>query len=209
MPEIPPISWSEVSAQCGTGDVILFTGTDSGSQIIEDALGGPYSHVVMLVRPDPAQLPLMWQEATESPAFDPVRKIGAHPGAQAADALTVLKIMTDVGMLPYYRRLNWTRTPDFESKINAAMLELDTTPFGTYESMVQDFAEGRLGIDTGHARMFCSQLVALTLQRGGLLGDEHPANWYSPRSCGAQSADVALLQGASYYIEQPIALPLA
>ena len=209
MPVIPPISWSEVAAQCGTGDLIAFTGTDSGSEIIEGVLGGPYSHVVMLLRPDPKQAPLMWQEATESPAFDPVRKIGPHPGAQAADALTVLKIMTGEGMVPSYIRLDWTRTPDFETKVSAAVQELDTTPFGTYETMAADFAMGRtLNMDSGREHMFCSQLVAVTLQMGGLLGSEHPPNWYSPSSFAGESTDVVLLQGAKYDFEQPIAVPL-
>lgn len=216
MPVIPPIEWSEIAATCSTGDVILFTGTDTGSQLIEDALGGPYSHVVMLVRPDPNAAPLMWQEATESPAPDPIGDPhnkdphAPHPGAQAADAKTVLKIMTDEAMLPFYRRLEWDRTPEFEAAVHQALVDLDGVPFGTYLTMVADYEEGRwLNRASGGAHLFCAQLVALTLQRAGLLGPEHPPNWYSPDSFSAQSDEVQLLQGAHYVMEQPIALPLS
>ena len=53
-------------------------------------------------------------------------------------------------------------------------------------------------------QMFCSQLVALTYQRAGLLSTEHVPNWYSPNSFSAGYHALHLLQGASLDPEVPI-----
>ena len=220
MPVIPlpaPVAWNDIAAQIRTGDLVLFSDNDPLGDLIEKVTGGPYSHTAMLVRIDPTQPALLWQEAMQSPLPDPVTHKTpldpitgtAHSGAQLGDARTVLRRMTSLGMSAYYRPMIWDRTPAFEQAVTDAMHKLDAIPFGTHETMVIDYLRGRyLNQDSGEARMFCAQLVARTLKLAGLLGADHPPNWYSPVSFSSFSQNVQLLEGASYGPESSITVPI-
>ena len=72
----------------------------------------------------------------------------------------------------------------------------DLMPFPSIDTL--------LGKAEGNGEMFCSQLVALTFQRAGLLSLEHPPNFYSPNSFSMANPHLALLQGASFDAEVPI-----
>ena len=220
MPVIPPppvVTWDDIADRIDTGDLMLFTDNDPLGDLIEKVTGGRYSHSAMLIRLDPAQPSLLWQEATQAPTPDPDTHVTpidpisgtAHSGAQLGDARLVLRRMTGLGMSAYYRPLIWTRTSAFQPAIVDATHQLDGVPFGTHETMIVDYLKGRLlRKDSGPDRMFCAQLVARTLQLAGLLGTEHPPNWYSPVSFSSASADVHLRQGAAYGPEQSIAVPI-
>jgi hypothetical protein len=96
----------------------------------------------------------------------------------------------------------------------AIVAQLDGVPFPTIAEMVGHAAEGRFfGRDSGPSDMFCAQLVAKTMQLAGLLGDEHPSNWYNQGSfCskGIYANDCVFLKGAAWAgPEQEIASPLS
>lgn len=212
MPVIPPTTWSDIEPRIRTGDIMLwFRRDDPGSTLIADVTGCPYSHVTMLVRPDPEGPPMLWQEATQSPAPDPIDKNRPHSGAQYGNCLDVMNVMSsdEYKMTPYYRPLDLNRTQEFEDRVQEIVKQLDGIPFPPYWEMVVDAALGREGFNTGISTMFCSQLVAKTMQLAGLLEIEHPANWYTQASFSSYTDDCTFLLGAQWgAIEQEVSVPL-
>ena len=217
MPVIPPATWSELVGGVRTGDILLFSKSDELiSTILKDVTDSPYSHVAMLVRTDPNAPPMIWQAAPQPLLPDPDRHDETHPGAQLSNASDVLQLVVSGTYLltPAYRSLSLDRGPDFEQTMAEVIQQLDGIPFPTVAQMVGHGAEGRfLGKDSGPSNMFCAQLVAKTMQMAGLLGDEHPANWYNQASFGSKGIyanECAFLRGAAWNgPEQEIAVPLS
>jgi hypothetical protein len=216
VPVIPPATWSELVGGMGTGDVVLFSKSDELiSTVLKDVTDSPYSHVAMVVRTDPNGPPMIWQAAPQSLVPDPDLHDETHPGAQLGDAFEVMSLVVSstYSLTPYYRSLSVARGPDFESAVAAVVEQLDGIPFPTMAGMLGHAAEGRFfGKDSGPSDMFCAQLVAKTMQMAGLLGDEHPANWYNQACFGSRGIyadECAFLRGATWNgPEQQIAVPL-
>lgn len=106
----------------------------------------------MLVRDDLNTPPMLWQEATQSPAADPFHNNAAHPGAQIGDALEVLRVMISppYDMIPFYRPLQLARDAAFEQQVMDTIVAFDGIAFPTELEMIEHGAEGRyLGIDSG------------------------------------------------------------
>jgi len=208
--------WSDVVATMATGDIMLFSKSDELiSTVLQDVTDSPYSHVAMVVRTDPTGPPMIWQAAPQRLAPDPDHHSEAHPGAQLGDASEVMSLIVSstYALTPYYRALSLERRPEYEGKVAAVIEQLDGIPFPAMAQMVGHAAEGRFfGRDSGDADMFCAQLVAKTMQLAGLLGNEHPANWYNQASFGSKGVyanECAFLLGAAWNgPEQEIAVPL-
>lgn len=200
------ITWDALLPEARTGDLVLFHSGDRLSKVIEDVTHGDYSHVAMIVRPDPKQPPQIWQESGIALTPDPDSTTAPlHTGAQLGDLQTTVTKILQYHDHPRYRRLVWDRTPAFEAAVQEVIRTCDGRPFGTILEMAAHWFEGHvLGEASSDHTMFCSQLVALTFQRAGLLGMEHPTNWYAPSSFSAGNPDLHLLQGAAFEPEVPI-----
>ena len=217
MPVIPSQPWADLVPSMQTGDLILFSGTSPESQWIELFTGGMYSHATMIYRPDPAQPPLMWQEAPSGIVNDPWVKSpdpakSLHGGAQLGDALAATQVIRyQYGDFAYYLQLNWTRPANLESQMESIVSTYDGRPFGTVMEMALNYVIGHeLNISSGDAIIYCAQLVALTYQALGLFSDAHPANWYSPNCfAGPQSSELPWATAASFSAPVPIDVPVA
>lgn len=189
-----------------TGDLILFAGSNLAARVVEVASHGPYSHSSMIFRrPGDGEL-LLWEEVSFTTGQDEINH-RRHKGAQLGHALRLVNEYVEQDNAVFYRRLRWNRPADLDQRAMKIMSELDRTPWGTPLQMAGDWLEGHfLEHDSGRAHMFCSMLIATTYQSIGLLGDEHPPNYYSPSNFAPGPAEVALLDDA--YLEKPIELIL-
>lgn len=200
------ITWDELLPIARTGDLVLFHSQDTLSEVIEKATGGDYSHVAMIIRPDPKAPPQLWEESGIALSPDPDSKTTPmHKGAQLGDLQSTVEAILAYHDHPNYRRLDFERTPEFEAAVQDVITTCEGVPFGSIPQMAEHWLEGHfLEIAAPETQMFCSQLVALTFQRAGLLGTEHVPNWYSPSSFGSGHHGLHLLQGATFEPEIPI-----
>ena len=206
-PVIPPISYQDVLAQADTFDVLLFQGTSQMSQGIEFFTAGAYSHAAMVFRPSPDQPPLIWQTSIEAIVDDVLDKDRPmHAGSQlnAMDSAMSV-ILRGYADFPYYRRYVGPRTPEQRNAAAEFVAQHDAIPFGTLEDLVKNWIAARLGRITVPKEVFCAELVAMTFNAAGLLGDEHPPTWYSPSSWSQEKSDVSLTVG-HFDVEQLIDL---
>jgi hypothetical protein len=189
MPVIPPTPWSQLEPGMATGDLILFSGSKTGSDWIELISGGMFSHSTMIYRPDPQQPPLMWQEAPNGIVDDPWINTGdpakvLHGGAQLGDALAASQVIRyQYNDDAYYVKLNWDRPSDLDQRMDSVITTYEGRPFGTQLEMALYYLIGHeFNISSGEATLYCAALIAVTYMAIGLLSDKHPANWYSPNS---------------------------
>jgi hypothetical protein len=198
MPDNGKTSWASLLPTMQTGDLLLFSGTSWQSWIIQQGTSGPFSHSAMIWRQGDGT-PCLWEECEEQAGLDPITAT-LHSGAQLGDAVMVTREIVAAGDTPYYRRLIWNRPATFDSQVWDIMRGLDGIPFPAYAELVSDYTAGHVwNIDTtSHHHMFCSMLVAKTYQAAGLLGTEHPPNYYSPSSFSSVTNEVALQLGATF-----------
>lgn len=208
MAEAATIGWHDLVDGARTGDLMLFHGGEFESEVIEALSGGKFSHVAMIVRPDPNAPPLLWEENGVPLASDPqyptkivTRHKGVeHSGAQLGDLTEVTKVILGYDEAAYYRRLHFDRTPAFEATIQQLITASEGRPFPSLLEMAASWLGAQtLGAAAPSDAMFCSQLVAFTLQGGGILRPDHVPNYYSPNSFSAESTQpLDLVAGASY-----------
>jgi hypothetical protein len=211
------IAWDDVLADARTGDLMLFHGGEFESVVIEELSGGKYSHVAMIIQPDPNAPPLLWEENGVPLADDPgyPTEVGTrhkgmkHTGAQLGDLTEVTKVILGYDESAYYRRLQFDRLPDFEAAVQASVTAAEGRPFPDLLEMAASWLGAHLlGAAAPSEAMFCSQLVAWTLQSCGILSPHHVPNYYSPSSFSAESAEpLDLLNGASYEPEIAVEPP--
>ena len=196
--EIPPIQWGDLFAQADTGDVIIFSGDSEISRYIEEGTGGDYSHSGMIVRPTPGGELLFWQTGPDPVVYD-VKEKDFHGGAQIGNLNSVLSVLIGGGDVPFYRKLNFTRTPEYRAAIDNFITKMEGVPFGSIANLVFNWTAARMGVTyVPKDQVFCAELLAMTYHASGLLDlTQHPPTWYSPSSWSAKSTDVVLQAGAT------------
>jgi len=204
------VPWEAVYPTMATGDLMLSEGFSEGDWIIKKATSGQFSHAGMITRATPNDPALYWEESMIARATDPLRG-KEHDGAQLGDLLKIAQLMIKNGMQVYYVKLDWSRPTDIESRMAKIFSVVDGhMPFsyGKHgETMVWDYLEGHyLHILDHGTSMFCSELVAATLQELGLLPDEPPPNGYSP---SAFTPELKLADSAVFGEPVQLEVPLA
>jgi hypothetical protein len=172
-----------IEASLQTGDLFLFSGKGFASAGIKWLLGSTWSHVGLVVRPavhDPR--PLLW-EAT--PCRDLVDVITGRP----ADGARLVRLDERLATFPgdvSVRRLSKRLDADQHSRFADVLRQLHGLPYEKRWLELLLAVSDR--IDLGRENLttlFCSELVAETYQRLGLLDDtDHgglPSNEYTPR----------------------------
>jgi hypothetical protein len=183
------MKWSELSSELQTGDIILFHQDGIISRLIDLVTDARFSHVGMVVRlpgkPEDESLHF-WQ------SFEP-------EGGVVLDALPgfLHKYQKDYKGTFMLRRLKVERSPDLWESLPAFIEEMKGRPFPSIWGMMAHFFEGKLGIDSGEKSFFCSDLVADTFMKAGLLPKKPPPNFYAPKNF-ATSKDMKFLLGASF-----------
>jgi len=202
------LRYEEFEPRVRTGDVLLCHGSSAISETIEVITGSKYSHVAMVVRPDPTKPPMVWQ-AGPGPIVEDPRTLTMHTGAQLGDLVTVLPVLCNpkYGDVTYWRPLTVDRGADFETLALQAVADLDGRPFPTMTQMFEEWVIGKLHITASDRTFFCGQLVAETFMRMGLLPPEPPPNAYQPGLFSDQFRRLQLQKGATFGVSQQILAP--
>jgi hypothetical protein len=192
------IAYEALEPRLRTGDVFLFHGASLRSKVIEDATLSEFSHVGMIVRPDPGKSPLLWH-TDPRPITEDLDDGQRHGGAQLNDLSEAMAIMTDprFGDTPFARQLVVERSPGFEDAALQSIAAMDGTAFPSLLKIVQEWVLGHLHVATSGRHMYCAEVLATTYQHMGLLPAEPPPNAYAPNDFSLQHEKLRLLCGAS------------
>jgi hypothetical protein len=177
-----------------TGDVWLFRGRSVADQAIRTVTNSPVNHVGMAVVLD--DLPaLMWHAELGRGLVD-VWTGSHHRGVQLHDLRAAVEQWTG-----RYRQRAWLRqlepavTTPMEAAVLRTIARLDGTPFPATLSLAGRWVRGRVRRPAPVETTYCAEVVAATYQSMGLLGGDHPTNYYDPGSFWSGDG-LRLLEGA-------------
>ncbi len=178
----------EAVALTRTGDLWLFRGRSGPDRAIQTLTNAPVNHVGMAVVLDDLP-PLMWHAELGRSLQD--RWTGDHHrGVQLHDLRDAVTRWQEV-----YGQTAWLRqlTPEVgraeEDAVMRSIARLDGVSFPSTARLAGRWLRGRDGYvargDRGRPRprpeeAYCAEVVALTMQEMGLLGDDRRASWYDP-----------------------------
>jgi hypothetical protein len=185
-----------IEASLQTGDLLLFSGKGFASAGIKWLLGSTWSHVGLVVRSaGHGRQALLW-EAT--PCRDLVDVVSGRPAGGARLVRLRDRLATFPGAVAV-RQLSRPLAPTQEERLAATLWELHGRPYE--RSWLELILAVSDRIDLGRENLtslFCSELVAETYQRIGLLDDHMqgglPSNEYTPRHFSA-AHDLPLRRG--------------
>ena len=179
-----------------TGDLLLFSGKGFASAGIKWLLGSTWSHVGLVVRPAGHDArPLLW-EAT--PCTDLVDVITGRPAGGARLVSLHARLDTFPGAVAV-RRLSKRLDALQRARFARVLRQLHGRPYEKRWLELLLAVSERIDLSRENlTTLFCSELVAETYQRIGLLDDVAqgglPSNEYTPRHFSA-AHDLPLRQG--------------
>lgn len=162
-----------------SGDVWLFTGRKLADRAIRAATNAPVNHVGMVLALDDLP-PLLWHAELGRSLVD-VWTGEHHRGAQLHRLRDATERWVDrYGQRAYFRQIEPELSRSQEDAALAVVSELSGRSFPSSPQLVSRWLRGRLRRRTNLEDVYCAELVALSYQRMGLLGEERPPNWYDP-----------------------------
>lgn len=207
-PNAPQEPLDAVLPRVQTGDIFVFHCEALESRCIDAVTDSWFSHVAMAVRDPGTGQVLLWQTDPGPIVEDPLTG-QAHAGAQLGDlADAVEETARTWGDQPFWRSLDWERPERFDELVAAALSALDGSGYPNDLEMVVRYLLGRRNVAAPGTNMFCSEMIAETYRRIGLLGDEHPADFYVPKDFSSEAgATLPLHAGARLAPEVEVVLP--
>jgi hypothetical protein len=186
-------AYEEVHPAIDTGDLVLFSGKGSVSTGIRWITGGRWSHVGMAVRIGERDGVMLW-EAT--PPGDKGETESAR-GSEGVRLAVLRERVEDYRGQVAVRHLTVHRTPEMLAALHSFRREVIGRPYEQNGlELLRSAYEGPFGDNMEElSSVFCSELVAATYQRIGLLPRHPPSNEYTPADFAAD-AELVLLRGA-------------
>ena len=173
------IPLAEAAAIAASGDVWLFTGRKLADRAIRAATNSPVNHVAMVLAIDDLP-PLLWH-AELGKSLPDVWTAKHQRGAQLHRLVDAAETWVNrYGQSAYFRQLTPTVSADAENAALAVVAENSGRRFPSTGSLARRWLLGRVRRGVSLEDLYCAELVAITYQRMGLLGDERPPNWYDP-----------------------------
>lgn len=177
--------YRDIRPKLNTGDIVLFSGKGGISDGIKWFTGSDWSHVGMVFNIPQMNIVLLWESTTLSNLKDVLDK-KAKRGVQ----LVPLKERVDTykGAIAV-RQLQVNRTPRMMEALLAFRGEVRDRPYEQSKlELIQSAYDGWLGENREDlSSLFCSELVAESYQRMGLLADQPPSAEYTPRDFASKS----------------------
>jgi hypothetical protein len=177
-----------------TGDIWLFRGRSPADRAIRAVTNAPVNHVAMAVALDDLP-PLLWH--AELGRVLPDVWTGRHQrGTQLhrlVDAVSVWQHR--YGQQGWMRAIDIDVSEQMEDALLLTIAELDGRAFPNSSALARGWLKGRARRPAQVERVFCAEVVAITLERMGLLDGGRPPNWYDPGKFW--SGDHLDLHGAS------------
>lgn len=173
------MTMSDALAEARTGDVWLFRGRSVADRAIRLFTNAPVNHVGMVLAIDDLP-PLIWH--AELGASMPNVWTGERArGAQLHHLERAVSVWTHrYGQDPWFRQIDVDATREMEDAALAVVAEYSGRAFPSTASLAKHWLTGRVRRHVSLTDIYCAELVAVTYERMGLLGDERPPNWYDP-----------------------------
>lgn len=170
---------SDALDEAATGDVWLFRGRTVADRAIRLFTNSPVNHVGMVLAIDDLP-PLIWH--AELGASMPNVWTGERErGAQLHRLDQAVSVWTNrYGQDPWFRQIDVDVSPAMEDQALSVVAEYSGRPFPNTATLARHWLAGRMRRRTSFTDVYCAELVAITYQRMGLLGEERPPNWYDP-----------------------------
>jgi hypothetical protein len=166
-------------AQARTGDIWLFRGESAADVMIRTFTNAPVNHVGMAVVIEDLP-PLLWH-AELGQSLPDVWTGSRHRGVQLHDLRDAVLVWAQrYGQRTWFRQLDTDVTTAMEDAVLKTIVRLDGTPFPSTASLATRWALGRMRRPASLEQTYCAELLATTYSAMGLLGDDHPANYYDP-----------------------------
>jgi len=156
---LPQRKLEDLSETLQSGDIVLFSGSHTSSQIIRFITQSAYSHVGMIVRVN--NTIALWQSTLD--AFPNLLLPSPTPGVQLNDLTSTLQsyVKKYPGTVIVIRKLTAKITAYSEESMQRLVVELNGLP---YANLPWKYFVGSLGCQIQKDTWFCSDLVAETLR---------------------------------------------
>jgi len=173
------LPYSEVDPTLKTGDIVLFGGKYDISKEIEWFEKSRWSHVGMVVRIPGIEAPVLW----ESTDLDNLEDVEFHDRISGPKLVYLHDRIANYNGSAYaVRHLEVERTPQMTDPLFEFVFEAHGLPDPGAWKMLIEFLEGRILKKCAKLdNYFCSELVAETYIKMGLLSNEIPPNAYMPK----------------------------
>ncbi len=169
----------EAAATTRTGDVWLFRGRKLADRAIRAFTNSPVNHVGMAIALDGFP-PLLWH-AELGRSLPDVWTGQRQRGAQLHRLEDAVSTWVDrYGQRAYTRRIDVDVITEQEDAILEVIDAYDGRAFPKMVSLSRRWVLGRFRRSVQLEDLYCAELVAVTYEAMGLLGEERPANWYDP-----------------------------
>jgi hypothetical protein len=175
------LPFAEAVATASTGDVWLFRGRSLADRAIQTLTNSPVNHVGMAVALDDMP-PLLWH-AELGRSLPDAWTGERHRGVQLHLLADAVRTWDDkYGQRAWTRRLEGgTVTRAMEDRLIETIDRYNGKPFPTTPKLAASWATGRIRRrPVSRETIYCAELVAVTMQSMGLLGDRRPMSWYDP-----------------------------
>ena len=175
------LPFDEAIATAATGDIWLFRGRSLADRAIQTMTNSPVNHVGMVVALEDMP-PLLWHaELGKSlpDAWTGQRQRGVQLH-KLADAVTTWDDKYD--QRAWVRQLEGAAvTREMEDRLIETIDKFSGKPFPTTPGLMRSWATGRVRKrEVTRETIYCAELVAMTMQNMGLIGDKRPISWYDP-----------------------------
>lgn len=183
------ITWRELAPLLKTGDIVLVQGSSHFQEIISKLTGSSFIHMAMVVLSKDIGLkdqssPILLWESTPYAITEDERLHKAKAGPTLVDAEKRINDELARGIFSrfIFRRLNHELGPDNFKGLNNAIQKIYPDKFPTDFMFFVKGILGRLfGLEVNKKAFFCSELIGYTYQQMGILGKEHPADFFEPK----------------------------
>jgi hypothetical protein len=188
-------TYQQIRGSLKTGDIVLFSGKGGVSDWIKLFTGSKWSHVGMVLCLSQMDMVLLWESTTLSGLPD-IESGQARKGVQLVPLSERLRMYKgDVAV----RSLSKPVTPEMETALGKFRKQASRLSYEeNMVELIKSAWDGPLGGNKENlSSVFCSELVAESYQRLGLL-EEPPKGWpsneYTPRNFSSESGVPLQLQ---------------
>lgn len=191
-------TYTTVRDKLETGDLILFSGKGGTSTGIKWLTNSKWSHVAMVVRLDDWDTLLLWEATT----LMDLKDVLTGKCRQGVQLVTLSDRIASYDGEVSVRFLDVKRTPKMKRALVELRQELRGRKYETRKiELLRAAYDGPLGENSSDlSSLFCSELIAESYQRMGLLPSGSkalPSNEYTPRDFSDKGTRMELLLGAT------------
>jgi hypothetical protein len=175
------LPFEEAVATAATGDVWLFRGRSLADRAIQTVTNSPVNHVGMVVALD--DMPALLWHAELGRSLPDAWTGERHRGVQLHLLADAARTWEDkYGQRAWTRRLEGgTVSRAMEDRLIETIDRYNGKPFPTTPKLAASWATGRIRRrEVSRETIYCAELVAVTMQSMGLLGDTRPMTWFDP-----------------------------